>query len=282
MARRVTGLAPWQPTGKSLEVVKIALGLEDEWPVYVRRVLYLAHAAGLYREKNKASYDAVSNVLNRARRAGVLPFHAIKDSVTRMGGGGGYDSPEEWLRLQRWRAEHYHRAEQEGQASYLVAWCEHRGLADILAPVANEYGVPLIPSGGYDGLAARYHEAEQAVDRDVPTVVLHLSDLDRDGEQITNVLRRDLPDLYRDLGGAAGRPLTVERIALTADQAREVYPDRDRWWGIQLDAMPTPPLQAILRDAITSRIDLAVYPQVVDRSDAERAALLALLDGGTA
>jgi len=46
--------------------------------------------------------------------------------------------------------------------------------------------------------------------------------------------------------------------------------------------MPTPPLQAILRDAITSRIDLAVYRQVVDRSDAERAALLALLDGGTA
>ena len=48
MARRVTGLASWKPTGKSLAVVQVALDLISEWPLLVRRVLYVAFELGLY------------------------------------------------------------------------------------------------------------------------------------------------------------------------------------------------------------------------------------------
>jgi hypothetical protein len=48
---------------------------------------------------------------------------------------------------------------------------------------------------------------------------------------------------------------------------------------IQVDAMPTPRLQQILREAITSRMDLEVLNGVREREQAQREALRALLAG---
>jgi hypothetical protein len=280
MPRRVTGLAPWNPTGKSLEVVKIAHDLRDEWPLLVRRVLYVAYERGLYPDKGKGSYDAVGNVLGRARRASLLPWAAVADTAERVhrqpyGGADGF------VAAIRQEAEHGRLLDhQEGQPGYLIAWSEHRGLKEVLADVAGEYGVPLIPAGGFDGHAVRHAEAAKAARRGVPTTVLHLSDLDRHGEAITDVLRRDLKAIYRDLGGAASRPLEVVKIALTADQAREVYPGRDVLEDIQVDALPTPTLQAILREAITSRMDPDLLAAVLGHEEVERERLRRLLDGG--
>jgi hypothetical protein len=271
MARRVTGLAPWKPSGKSLEVVRVALDLRSEWPMLVRRVLYVAYEHGLYPAKGKAEYDAVGNVLGRARRAGLLPWEAVADSTERVY-SQPYSGPEDFHAEVAAMARSYRLDRQQGQPRYLLAWSEHRGLKATLADVADEAGVPFIPSGGYDWTAARYTEARKAVERGVPTTVLHLSDLDRHGEQITDLLRRDLADLYRDLGGQVAAPEVV-KIALTEGQAREVYPDRAVLDGIQVDAMPTPALRAILREAITSRTDDAVLQAVLDREQAERAQL---------
>jgi hypothetical protein len=135
--------------------------------------------------------------------------------------------------------------------------------------------------GNVLGRAVRLAEAQAAVQRAVPTVVLHLSDLDRHGEQITDLLRRDLADLCRDLGGQQAAPEVV-KIALTGDQAREVYPDRDEWHDIQVDAIPTPQLQGILREAITSRMDQGTLQGVLEREAAEREQARALLNGGGA
>ena len=220
----------------------MARDLRGEWPVLVRRALYVAYERGLYPAKGKAQYDAVGNVVGRARRAGLVPPQAIADTTERVytqpyGGAGDY------LAAVRADAEHARLVDrQEGQDRYLIVWSEHRGLKATLADVADGYGVPFIPSGGYDALAVRDVEARAAVERDVPTTVLHLSDLDRHGDQITDVLRRDLTDLYRDLGGRPAAPEVV-KIALTEAQARGIYPDRDGWADIQVDAMPTPALR---------------------------------------
>lgn len=200
MARRVIGLAPWKPTGKSLAVVQVALDLRDEWPLLVRRVLYVAFERGLYPDKGDGSYHAVGNVLGRARRAALLPWEAVADTTERV-----YDEPyggiADFAATVRHMAREYLLDRQAGQDGYLIAWSEHRGLKATLADVARESGVPFIPAGGYDATTVRYVEAKAAAERDVPTTVLHLSDLDRHGGQITDLLRRDLSDLYRDLGG---------------------------------------------------------------------------------
>jgi hypothetical protein len=123
--------------------------------------------------------------------------------------------------------------------------------------------VPFIPAGGYDAPAVRIEEARAALRRAVPTTVLHLSDLDRHGGRIIHVLRRDLPDLYRDMGGLAAPE--VVKIALTEEQAQEVYPGRDSWRDIQVDAVPTPTPQGIVAGAITSRLDTSVLGTVLER-----------------
>jgi hypothetical protein len=272
MARRVIGLEPWKPTAKSLAVLQVALDLRDEWPMLVRRVLYVAFERGLYPAKGKKQYDSVSNVLTRARRSGRLPWEAIADTTERVyrqpyGGAEGFRAA--WR--EEAKAARLHDL-QEGQPVYLIAWSEHRGLKQTLSDTADEFGVPLLPAGGYDATTCRYHEAKAAVERDVPTVVLHLSDLDRHGDQITDLVRRDLAALYPDLGGRLAAPEVV-KIALTGEQARQVYPDRDEWRDIQVDAMPTPMLQAILREAITSRLDPGILAAVREREAADRASL---------
>jgi hypothetical protein len=280
MARRVTGLAPWKPTGKSLAVVDVAKALRGEWPALVRRVQYVAIEHGLYPRRpgeskdsyKKRTYMAVGNVLGRARRAGLLPWRAIADTTERRH-TLPYDGLNDFAETVEAMAEGYRLDRQAGQPSYLIAWSEHRGLAETLTEVADEFGVPFIPAGGYDALAVRYAEAKAALDRDVPTVVLHLSDLDRDGEQITGVLARDLADLYRDLRGHRAAPEVV-KIALTAEQAAQVYPGRSVLDGIQVDAMPTPALRGILREAISSRTDETVLEAVLDREQGERATAL--------
>jgi len=108
----------------------------------------------------------------------------------------------------------------------------------------------------------------------VPTTVLHLSDLDRDGGQIADLLRRDLAALYRDLGGRLAAPEVV-KIALTEAQARQVYSGRAVLDGIQADAMPTPQLRDILRTAIIGRMDNAVLQAVREREAAERETVMA-------
>jgi hypothetical protein len=273
MARRLTGLAPWKPTGKSLAVVQVALGLSDEWPLPVRRVMYVAYERGLYPAKGKAQYDAVGNALGRAHRAGLLPWEAIADTTERVY-NQPYDGLADFAATVRTMASKYRLDRQEGQPRYLVVWSEHRGLRETLADVASDAGVPFIPAGGYDATAVRYAEARAALERGVPTVVLHLSDLDRHGGQITDLLRRDLASLYRDIRGQHGAPELV-KIALTEAQARDVYPDRDGWHDIQVDALPTPMLQNILREAIASRTDDAVLRDVLEREAADRAALTA-------
>jgi hypothetical protein len=280
MPRRVIGLAPWKPRGKSLAVLQVALDHVSEWPMLVRRVLYLAYELGLYPDKGKGSYQSVGYVLGRARRAGLLSWEAIADTIERVY-DVPYDGAEGYLAETRADAERARLVDlQAGQLQYLIAWSEHRGLKEILSGVAREYGVPLIPAGGFDTHTARYHEALNAALRTVPTVVLHLSDLDKAGDDITDVLRRDLPELYRGLGGRQGAPQVV-KVALTPAQAAEAYPGLDRYWDIQVDALPTPQLQGILREAITSRMDQDVLAAGRVREVAERQQLRALLGEGS-
>jgi hypothetical protein len=72
-----------------------------------------------------------------------------------------------------------------------------------------------------------------------------------------------------------GRPPTsVVKIALTAEQARAVYPDRDGRDSIQVVVLPTAQLRRILREAITRRTGAAVRAVVLERGAAERSPLL--------
>ena len=267
MSKRVTGLAPWRPGAKAQAVLQLALDLRVEWPLLVRRVLYVAHERGLFMTKNHTAYDAVSTILGRARRGGLLPWEAVaevSDRDTPM----AFASADDLAATVLDAAEHLRLPRQVGQPVHLVAWSEHRGLKVVLSPTAHDYGVEVIYSGGFDSTTVRYSEARKAVGREVPTVVLHFGDRDRHGEQIVDVLGRDLRALYGDLGGRQVAPEVV-RVALTPTQVA--------WFGIgqpgeavQVDALPTPVLRDLLEAAIVERQDGQVRQALLEREEQAR------------
>ena len=105
--------------------------------------------------------------------------------------------------------------------------------------------------------------------------MLHISDLDRHGEQITRVLRRDPAALCRDVGGRKPPQDRADRRTRLprSTPAREVHE------GIQVDAIRTPRLREILREAITSRMHQEILDGVLALEVAERAGLRELLRG---
>jgi hypothetical protein len=267
-------LRSWHPRAQNQAIIAVAAELEPEWPMFVRRVLYVVAERGILPDKGRNSYDKVSIALNKARRAGILPWTAIVNTTSSLD-AGHYDSPDDFYNNVLGWARGYRIGRQSGQPSHLITWSEHRGLGAILAGIADEYGVPLIPSGGYDSVTSRYAQAEAALGREVPTVILHMGDHDQHGRQIYATLAEDIPRLYRDLGGPTSRTLLVERLALTTEQAASVYPDITRGDDVQLDALPTPALQAILREAIEARQDPGVRATLLEREDAEREQVIA-------
>jgi len=268
-------------------VVAIAHELEGEWPLLVRRVLYVAYEQGLYTDKRQGSYDSVGNFLGRARRAGLLSWDAVADTVESVD-PIVYDGPEDFGKSLVRLAQRYREDRQAGQPVRLVAWSEHRGLLQTLGVTANESGVPIIAGGGCDSHTTRYNFAREAAlyaeERDWPTVVLHLGDYDWYGHNIVNVLYEDLPLLAEGLTDARPGgmpPVTVERIALTREQIIEHHlrrEDEEDDGGVQVDALPTPVLRAILTDAIESRSDPTIRAAALEREDTAREHIAVRLD----
>ena len=70
------------------------------------------------------------------------------------------------------------------QPVYIETLCEAADLVGRIERIATPHGVPVYPSSGFDGLKGKRAMGERALDRDVPTVVLHIGDRDDDGDRI--------------------------------------------------------------------------------------------------
>src|SRR5947208_1273737 len=78
----------------------------------------------------------------------------------------------------RRRAERFHLDRQLDQETKLVLACEANGMVPQLERVADEYGVRVISSGGFDSTTAKYHLAEAIAEEGRPVEVLHIGDYD--------------------------------------------------------------------------------------------------------
>jgi hypothetical protein len=168
---------------------------------------------------------------------------------------------------------------QAGQRVYLELRCESQDLMTRIERVAKPYGVWVYSGSGMDGLKAKKEAAERAAERQVPTLIGHIADLDRSGGDIRDAFAEDalaFTDWHRDHNGAGG-PLAIVRIALTLEQARE-HKLLDGDEKAEVDGLPVPVLDAIVREFIESKLDPAIARAVVRsepkmRADAARLAL---------
>lgn len=287
---RPRGFAPWNPRPESLALVQDVQAVLAEYaehlPLTVRQTFYRLVATRGF-PKDEAAYSRLCETVNRARRAGLIAFAAIRDDGPARYEPASWADPEAFLADVRADARRFRLDRQDGQAVRLWVLCEAGGMAPMLARVANPCGVPVLTSGGFDSLSAKHglaRELAAEIEAGTRAEILHLGDLDPSGEHLFAALAEDVGAMCEGLCGARPR---FTRLAVTREQALRLGlptapakpTDRRRFTGqtVQCEALDPATLAGILRDAITARRDFGAEAEVLALEAEYRAALVARL-----
>ena len=139
-----------------------------------------------------------------------------------------------------------------------------------LEMVAGDFGIQVLSSGGFDSITSKHAMAEEFSCHD-SVEVLHLGDYDPSGVHMFASLDEDIRAFTDDMGGF----VEFTRLAVTPEQIAEMRlptapvkkTDRRSFNGgstVQCEAIEPDTLSDILRDAITERMDLEIYQEVLD------------------
>jgi hypothetical protein len=280
MSERVRGYAEWTPRAKShallAQVDAVLAEYAAHLPLTVRQIFYRLVGGHGY-DKTELAYDRLGELLNRARRAGLVGFEVIRDDGVTAKIPLAFTSREAFIATAKRLAANYKMDRQAGQEQYIELWVEAAGMVPMLAEVVGPYGVPTYSCGGFDSLTAKHAAAGRITDRDVPTIVLHVGDHDPSGLAMFNAVAEDVEAMAEEEYGE----VTFDRVAVTVEQIRrfnlptapaKAHDKRSAWHGggtVQAEAMPPDVLTAEVRQAVVSLIDFDALAEVQRQEEAE-------------
>ncbi|MBZ0129636.1 MAG: hypothetical protein K8F59_11020 [Rhodobacteraceae bacterium] len=288
---RARGFASWTPRSASMDLVRAVQGVlteyRDHLPLTIRQTFYRLVATRNY-NKTEAAYARLCEMVNRARRAGFIPFASIRDDGASRYELQTWADPAGFLADVRDDARRFRLDRQDGQAVRLWVLCEAGGMAPMLARTANPYGVPVLTSGGFDSVTAKHDLAQElaaVLDEGTSVEVLHLGDLDPSGEHLFTSLAEDVCAMVNTL---CGEQPVFTRLAVTREQANQFGlptappkpTDRRHFSGqtVQCEAIAPDMLATILRGAIEARRDPDTVHDVLAWEAEFQAALVAKLE----
>lgn len=295
--RRPKGYYNWRPQAPARALIDQVRDVLEEYadhlPLTVRQIFYRLVATTGY-PKDENAYSRLAETLVKARRARMIPFDAIRDDGVVTIENRTYGGIEDFHDESAVRARSYRRDRQEGQPVRLELWCEAAGMLGQLERVAEPYSVKVYSAGGFGSLTANYEIAQRALDRLVPTVLLHVGDFDPSGESIFKSMAEDAAAFVE--ADRVVQTLHIEpvRVALTAEQVQahglpttppKKSDGRSRNWQggtCQLEALAPDQLAGIVREEIENWIDFEILESVLAHERDDRAELLALPSGGSA
>jgi hypothetical protein len=178
----------------------------------------------------------------------------------------------------------YRRDRLEGQAQHVELWVEAAGMVPQAERVAHYYGIAVYSAGGFDSTTIKQGVAQRVLERERPTLILHVGDHDPSGLSIFDAAAADVAALVRDMGGS--EQVEFRRIAITPAQiARYALPEaapkkndkRGDWRGgtVQAEALAPDILARELDGAIQDVIDLDALHRLLAIEEAERDELIA-------
>ena len=240
----------------AIEEAIITLAHEMQ-PATVRGIFYQLEVRSLV-EKTENGYDQTQYYVLKLRRAGRLPYHWIADNTRYRIKPDSYRSLAEAADF--WRRS-YRRSIWAEQPVYVEFWIEKDALAAAIAPVTEEYDVPLLVARGFSSDTFLYQSAEFIKEVGRPAYIYLLGDHDASGMKAHGAITRGL---HRFTAGAV--PLTFERLAVTPEQiaawnlptrpGKESSHSKDfAGPSVELDAIPMPRLRQMVRAAIEQHLD---------------------------
>lgn len=238
-------------------------------PLTLRQIFYML-VSGYGYDKTERAYKRLCETMNRARRARMIGMDAIRDDKLTRENPHCWHSEASLLSVFRSYADSFRLHRQEGQPQFLIVWCEAGGMVPQLKTYCEDYGVPVISSGGFDSVTTKHNLAREFSNYD-HVEILHIGDHDPSGVHMCMNLTEDLGAFMNSYGGS----LEVTRLAVTPEQvalldlptAPPKKTDNRSFSGLttQAEAIPPRKLREIVTDAIGWRTDLAAYEEVLDR-----------------
>ena len=248
----------------------------EEQPITVRGIYYRVVSRGLV-EKTDSGYGKVQRRALLMRQRGQLDYAWVVDGSRWSFRPTTYNSAVDCLDFV---SDYYRQSLWTEQPYHLEVWSEKDAISSVVRPVCSEYDVPLLIARGYSSESFLWQTAQDIIRDDKEAVILQVGDHDPDGvaawESIQSKLQAFAPDI----------PMYFERIAVTPDQIDEYdLPTRPtkrtstRFAGfegesVEVDAMPTPILRGLVRDAIAMWIDDDLMEEAYERQDDERQRLV--------
>lgn len=250
------------------------------------------HPVKAFDKATEAHPAAVGEVLGLARRAGTIKEEWVADGRTPEPIiPPAFASAEDFAdNVVTW-AEDFKLEAQHFQPVFIEVLCEAADLQPRLARIAGDYGVPVYSGSGFDGIKPKKAFAERARRRDVPTVVLHIGDHDKSGEDVYYAVAEDavawleswghsgyvypigasLAELEADFkhAGSPAPHLNFYRLALTREQAKELEL-LDKMGKAEVDGVPVKTMDKWLTDAIESLQDQACRAELLTEQESER------------
>lgn len=289
---RPKGFKSWNPRTKTraiLEQVQDVLATyEEHLPLTLRQIFYRLVASYDY-DKTEQAYARLGEYLNRARRARIIPFDAMRDDGWVQQRPNGFSGMAGFWESVRGAAKNYYRDKQERQKKRLIILVEAAGMIPQVERVAFDYGVSVASSSGFDSLTIKKAMAD-AVEKDGrPSKYLHVGDLDPSGVCIFDSVAADVEAFVAPDDELLDGKVEFERIALTSEQVRNhglpTKPPKKndrRGNGIddtcQAEALPPDVLATIIREKIESDIDLDIYREDCRVERIERRELVETID----
>ncbi len=270
--------------------------LKEYWPLSDRMIHYvllnnppLKHASkpdSVY-VNDDVSYRQLTELLTRARVAGLIPMDTIADETRPVTTWGVHADVGSYLRKEMYSfGRGYWRDLMQSQPNHIEIIGEKNTIKSIIEPVAMRYCIPCTISRGFSSLPPRYGIAQRYFNsgKDM-LVLLILSDLDPDGDSIAESLARSLRDDFEI------EHIVPIKVALTAGLVAELglppgpnakkgsprhkefikrYGSNTVW---ELEAIQPAKLQEILQEEIDSVIDIEAFNYEVDREKEDAAKL---------
>jgi hypothetical protein len=224
----------------------------------IRHVITNARRRTLYRN-TKACYNDLCDLTGRARLEGRLPWAWLHDPTRDWTPNYVRPDRDAFVRDELTVfLEGYRRNLLQSQRVHIEVVCEKTTAVDIIAAAVRQFGLPVGRGGGQASTDFIHRVAERfRASGKCAGVLLVAGDSDKSGDDICDNWVRGLRDEH-----GLGDWLSAYKVAVTPDQVRQYGLagwQRDGQTAYELEAFEPDVLQAVVRDAVTSVIDVDLF-----------------------
>lgn len=239
------------------------------------RQLYYQFVARDIIPNNQRQYDNLGELVNNARLAGLVDWHAIEDRTRNVKNTFHWQNPNLLLES---AARQFNIDKWEGQPTYVEVWVEKDALVEVVGKPAEALDVPYFSCRGYvsqsEMWAAAMRIKKQLCNHD-NAVIIHLGDHDPSGKDMT----RDIEERIKMFLAQDGYDdyFRIDRIALNMEQIEKYAPPPNPakltdsrcnkyiaefgYESWELDALEPRVLDDLITDAILCNLDQDLYTQ---------------------